>query len=417
MLQHKKKVLTEDSTDDSFSEDTGTEFFSASEGDFTSFLPEDSNHDSKDFDSSMSLMGESGDNNTAATFSDSYSYPHQSQVFHFSSSSFDADTSGEIQHLLTPSKSTRHNFMSRSSNNDSWGKKHNDSAVYSDLSVASESTPKSFLGGLSCTPTRRMRKKAMEHQLPELDTTDLTSTDVSSSHTDSYSSITLLDTVHSSETGDKSKDRTIKQEKKITDNAIPEDAAETRNEQLCTMSLLEHILLVSDVAHTMQSWDVMNKFAYRLSKEIQKAIDDKRSGGITDDPLSDWYNNQTGFLNFYIKPLAERIEKTGYIPVSQDRQEPLLTTFIQANMDRWQTEGHDVIAAWRRKRERRKEKKTSSKGINKHKKPRSSSSLSIKSKDSKSTSTSSSKKKKEKSIDLQPRVIFEDSGGGNKWNF
>jgi hypothetical protein len=392
-------IVEESTDDDTFSEENGTEFFSASEGDFTSFLPDDSNHHSQgDFDSSICLLDDSG-GNMVASFSDSYKYPHQSQSFQFSSSSFDADNSGEIQHLLSPSKSARHNRLCRNSGSDSWGKTHTDSTVYSDLSITSESDscscsmPKKFLGGLSCTPTRRVRKSSIRDQRPELDTADLTSTDASSSHTDSYSSITLFETLNASETGDESKEVTIKKQTKAKNGAIPEDSAETRDEQLCTMSLLEHILLVCDVAHTMQSWDVMNKFANRLSKEIQKAIDDKRSGGITTDPLSDWYDNQSGFLNFYIMPLAERIEKTGYIPISTDRQGPFLTTLIQANMDRWQNEGHDVVASWRRKRERRKEKKTSSKASTRQKKTKSSSSLLKNNKETKSKSTS--KKKRE----------------------
>jgi hypothetical protein len=110
-----------------------------------------------------------------------------------------------------------------------------------------------------------MRKKETEHQLvPELDNTvDLTSTNVSSScsHTDSYhASITLLDTVPSSETGSKTKVNTVKQKRKVKDNAIPaEDTTDLNEQLLCTITLLEHIfLLVTDVVHTMsRSGDVM----------------------------------------------------------------------------------------------------------------------------------------------------------------
>jgi hypothetical protein len=55
---------------------------------------------------------------------------------------------------------------------------------------------------------------------------------------------------------------------------------QTRNKKLCTISLLEHILLVSDVAHTIQSWDMTNKFALRLFEETQASIDQKQSGRI-----------------------------------------------------------------------------------------------------------------------------------------
>ena len=128
------------------------------------------------------------------------------------------------------------------------------------------------------------------------------------------------------------------------------------DEHLYTISLLEHILLVSDVSHNMQSWDVMIEFSHRLSKEIQNSIREGRSGGITDDPLSDWYTNQSGFIHGYIKPLAERLEQTGCLPSSlnnrDDEDKETLVGNIDLNLERWQEEGHDIIIEWRRLREK-----------------------------------------------------------------
>jgi DNA-binding PadR family transcriptional regulator len=133
---------------------------------------------------------------------------------------------------------------------------------------------------------------------------------------------------------------------------------EVVDEKLRTMSLLEHILLVSDVAHTMQSWDIMEKFAYRLAEEIQTSITEGRSGGIIDDPLSDWYSNQSAFLHGYILPLTQRLEKTGFIPTaSEDRGEWFLSKLVRNNLNRWQEQGHDIILAWRRDRDKEIKKK------------------------------------------------------------
>jgi DNA-binding PadR family transcriptional regulator len=133
---------------------------------------------------------------------------------------------------------------------------------------------------------------------------------------------------------------------------------EVVDEKLRTMSLLEHILLVSDVAHTMQSWDIMKKFAYRLAEEIQTSITEGRSGGIIDDPLSDWYSNQSAFLHGYILPLTQRLEKTGFIPTaSEDRGEWFLSKLVKNNLNRWQEQGHDIILAWRRDRDKKLKKK------------------------------------------------------------
>ena len=135
----------------------------------------------------------------------------------------------------------------------------------------------------------------------------------------------------------------------------PVEASDEMTRSLC---LIENILLVADVSHTMQSWDTMNMFSFRLSKEIMKSIKKGRSGGIKDDPLDDWYSNQSTFLHRYILPLAERLEQTGTLPPGEDKtSEGFLSSQIRNNLERWQEEGHDVIAGWRRDREQRSTKK------------------------------------------------------------
>lgn len=353
----------ESSDTGSFSEETTTEFLSASE-DPTTFL---SAHEmgtkggasKSDLDTSFSMFQESTDSMTAS-FSGSYGYPHQPQEFQFSCAS-EMDESTEFQHLLSPSRLTRQGRYNRSSGSMS-SSKRNESLAYSDLSIASGSdsflsaVPKGVLGALSFGLKKKGRKHGPQEEnvlidLPDVDSVDLASTDVSSSCTLSCASKCPADTADPDQVINRRKEFTPDKKEHIQERTIQEDRVDSPNEQLCTMSLLEHILLVSDVAHTMQGWNVMNKFALRLSKEIQASIDAGRSGSITADPLSDWYSNQSGFLHYYIKPLAERSEKTGYIPVSFDRKEPLLTTLVQANLDRWQEQGHDVVSAWRRERE------------------------------------------------------------------
>lgn len=322
-----------DSDDSFFSNDNScTDFFSASEGEITSQGYQASK---SDLDSSISIA-----DTLNSDFFDSYSYPHQSQAFQFSCSSM--ENSADLQHLLTPSKRSARSGRPNRSASLSWGKRNNnDSAGYSDLSIQSGSDP--FLKvpprramSSFCTPTRKGRKKNVL-EMSEVDIADLTCTDVSS-HTFN----TRLEA---------NKAVTEQKEQK----SRPDKSKQTQSEQLRSLSLMEHILLVSDVAHTMQCWEVMNKFAYRLSQEIQASIDHNRSGSITSDPLNDWYSNQSGFLLGYIKPLAERLEKTGYIPVLK----PSLTVLVKKNLDRWQEEGHDVVASWRRKRERQKGKEAS----------------------------------------------------------
>jgi hypothetical protein len=94
----------------------------------------------------------------------------------------------------------------------------------------------------------------------------------------------------------------------------------------------------------------MIKFTHWLSKEIQPAVIVGHSGGNLDNPLSDWYNNQSKFLHGYVLPLTECLEEIGYIPVSEDQKERSLSDIVNSNLSQWQEHGHDVVLAWRREK-------------------------------------------------------------------
>jgi hypothetical protein len=261
------------------------------------------------------------------------------------------------------------------------------------LNVASEESDdeaqkfrsKSFLGAFSsCTPKRKPKPKASavcDLQSMVSKCNAVLDLPMNSSHTQDLtdrSTDTTMTTASKIQESDSSQEvvASVRFERALscdstldgsaeTETAVPlkeaqaqkQEEAEEYDEELCTQSLLEHILLVSDVAHTMQGWDIMIKFAHRLSEEIQAAMDVGRSGGLLDDPLSDWYNNQSAFLHRYGLPLAERLEKTGYIPVLNDRnKEPFLSSRINSNLTRWQEQGHDVISAWRKEKAQKEEK-------------------------------------------------------------
>jgi hypothetical protein len=135
----------------------------------------------------------------------------------------------------------------------------------------------------------------------------------------------------------------------ITDNTEPEPDVE-----LCTSALLEHILLVADVAHNMQGWRLMVRWSDRLGQEIQKAIAEGRCGGMVKDPLEEWNDNQLKFLQGYVLPLVERLEKTGFIPRLADGEGPFLSSHVQSNCKRWKKQGDIVVSAWKDRREKQK---------------------------------------------------------------
>lgn len=109
-------------------------------------------------------------------------------------------------------------------------------------------------------------------------------------------------------------------------------------DELRAAVVMETIITAADVAHNLQGWDQMVIWSGRLYLELRKAYIEER--GI--DPETRWYENQIGFLESYLLPLARRLEDTG---VFGDELGQLFATIVEANRDQWIQEGQDVTEA------------------------------------------------------------------------
>lgn len=389
--------LTEDDDDDSsvktFSEDDTNAAASLFNHDMTNLLDEVGKND---LDASISMFSELDRSalDESSAFSDDY--PHESKAFQFSCSTLSDDSSHP---LLTSSRvfRPRRSFSNKSSGGLSKGnRKGESSSEYCDMSASAgndsiSSKPRTIFDAFTaCTPKRRARKAEIlvdhieatvnigsSHVDSESSllsgglTADLTCTDVSSANnTPVPAGFNSSNTIEFSETNDtwehesnNDDDEEVALKGEVEEEMPPKVEVirapdEAPDEKIRSLSLIEHILLVADVSHTMQSWDTMNMFALRLSKEIMKSIKKGRSGGMKDDPLDDWYSNQSAFLHGYILPLAKRLEQTGTLPPAEHScSDGFLSSQIQKNLDRWQESGHDIIALWRREREKRSNKR------------------------------------------------------------
>ena len=79
--------------------------------------------------------------------------------------------------------------------------------------------------------------------------------------------------------------------------------------------VIEHLIQASDVAHTMQHWHVYIKWNERFFLECYKAYLDGRA---EKDPSINWYQGELGFFDFYIIPLAKKLQSCGVFGVSSD---------------------------------------------------------------------------------------------------
>ena len=63
--------------------------------------------------------------------------------------------------------------------------------------------------------------------------------------------------------------------------------------------------------------------------------------GRGDDPQSGWFSNQIGFLDFYLLPLARKLDDTG---IFGDTRGAVFANIVEENKARWNQEGMNVTA-------------------------------------------------------------------------
>ncbi|CAB9515757.1 Guanylate cyclase [Seminavis robusta] len=103
--------------------------------------------------------------------------------------------------------------------------------------------------------------------------------------------------------------------------------------------VLEHLIQASDIAHTMQHWHVYRKWNERLFCEMYQAYKDGRSDK---DPSEGWYEGEIGFFDFYIIPLAKKLETCGVFGVSSSEY----LGYAEANRKEWVDKGRNLVKVY-----------------------------------------------------------------------
>jgi hypothetical protein len=99
--------------------------------------------------------------------------------------------------------------------------------------------------------------------------------------------------------------------------------------------VMETMMTAADVAHNLQGWEHMVKWSGRLYMELRRAYQAKRGF----DPQHRWFENQIGFLESYLLPLAHRLDDLG---VFGPEVGPAFASIVEDNRDRWLTQGYDA---------------------------------------------------------------------------
>ncbi len=100
--------------------------------------------------------------------------------------------------------------------------------------------------------------------------------------------------------------------------------------------VIEHVIQASDVAHTMQHWNIYKKWNERLFQEMYLA---HKKGRNPKDPSEGWYKGELWFFDNYVLPLARKLEECGVFGVASDE---CLTNALE-NRRAWAQSGEDVV--------------------------------------------------------------------------
>eukprot|EP00980_Cylindrotheca_fusiformis_P014135 scaffold3716_cov69-Cylindrotheca_fusiformis.AAC.20 len=113
------------------------------------------------------------------------------------------------------------------------------------------------------------------------------------------------------------------------------DATLTSDDRKATI-VIEHLIQASDVAHTMQHWHIYRSWNEKFFMECYAAF---KSGRADSDPSENWYQGEIGFFDFYVIPLAKKLESCGVFGVSSHEY----LSYAKSNRDEWVREGERLV--------------------------------------------------------------------------
>ncbi len=120
-----------------------------------------------------------------------------------------------------------------------------------------------------------------------------------------------------------------------SDSSSKKQKQQTSTNRKATI-VIEHIIQASDVAHTMQHWNVYKRWNEKLFQEMYVAY---KMGRSPNDPSKGWYKGELWFFDNYIIPLAKKLDECGVFGVASDE---CLFNAIE-NRREWALKGEAVI--------------------------------------------------------------------------
>jgi hypothetical protein len=100
--------------------------------------------------------------------------------------------------------------------------------------------------------------------------------------------------------------------------------------------VVEHLIQVSDVSHTVQHFNVFSKWNNLLFKEMFLG---HKTGRAANDPSTNWYQSEILFFEHHVVPLAKRLCECKVFRASAD----IALTNALTNKRKWEQKGESVV--------------------------------------------------------------------------
>eukprot|EP00980_Cylindrotheca_fusiformis_P024869 scaffold12634_cov112-Cylindrotheca_fusiformis.AAC.3 len=86
----------------------------------------------------------------------------------------------------------------------------------------------------------------------------------------------------------------------------------------------------------MQHWHIYKSWNEKFFMECYAAY---KAGRADSDPSENWYKGEIGFFDFYVIPLAKKLDNCGVFGVSSHEY----LNYAQSNRDEWAREGKRLV--------------------------------------------------------------------------
>eukprot|EP00980_Cylindrotheca_fusiformis_P012124 scaffold2929_cov107-Cylindrotheca_fusiformis.AAC.3 len=130
------------------------------------------------------------------------------------------------------------------------------------------------------------------------------------------------------------------------ESSMESSAGHIESEDRKATIVIEHLIQASDVSHTMQHWQIYRKWNEKFFMECYSAY---KEGRADSDPSKNWYKGEIGFFDFYVIPLAKKLQNCGVFGVSSDEY----LNYATSNRDEWVREGEGMVQQYLAKYKRR----------------------------------------------------------------